>query len=133
MRASHLLTAGLVLMVSSMHLQTQAAASVQLQCELFTSGETTLLVTDPTEDMYGVVPLDLERFRFKALAFGDQAQLQYIKLQVYYRSGPQAIMLHQIKLLPPFQLNQVLAGYNRVYSPDLGHELAYQCSLRDRP
>ena len=99
MRASHLLTAVLVLLASMMHLPTQAAARVQLQCELFTSGETTLLETEPTEDMYGVVPLDLERFRFKALAFGDQAQLLYIKLQVYYRSGPQAIMLHQIKLI----------------------------------
>ena len=131
MWASHLPAAVLVLLVSMMHLNVGAAAQIQLHCELFTSGETTLLVTEPTQDIYGVVPLDLERFRFKALAFGNHQQLQYVKLEVYYRSGPQAIMLHQIKLLPPFQLHQTLGGSNRVYSPDLGHELSYQCSLSE--
>jgi hypothetical protein len=105
------------------------AAHHSLHCDLFAGGETFTLDVQPSKDIYNVIPLDLARFRFKALAFGDHDNLHYIKLQVYYRSGPEAILLHQVKYFPPFTDKVSLSGTNYVYSPDLGHELVYQCGL----
>ena len=105
------------------------AGSITLKCDLFAGGESFTLQVQPSTDIYNATPLDLTRFRFKALAFGNNEQLQYVKLQAYYRSGPEAILLHQVKLFPPFTHNVPLGGTHYVYSPDLGHELVYQCGL----
>ena len=105
------------------------AAHNRLHCNLFAGGETFTLDVQPGTDIYNATPLDLARFRFKALAVGDHDNLQYIKLQVYYRSGPEAILLHQVKYFPPFTDKVSLSGTHSVYSPDLGRELVYQCGL----
>jgi len=108
---------------------TVLAEPVTLQCELFAGGQTYRVVAEPTTSLYHVTPLDLERFRFKALVFGDNEQWQYIKVQVYYRTGPEAILLHQVKYVPPIGHSTPLGGTHYVYSPDLGHELVYHCNL----
>ncbi len=104
-----------------------------LHCQLFSGGTDHLLVFTPTLHPYTVKPIDLERFRFKAIMSQGRDQLDHIKITVSYRSGPQALILQQATYLPPFVSHQSLTGRQQLYSPDLGRELSYECTVADVP
>lgn len=103
----------------------------RLQCQLFAGGEDYPFVFAPSADPYLVKPIDLERFRFKAIVSLGGEQIQYIKITVSYRSSGQALILQQATYLPPFPQGQSLTGRQQIYSPDLGRELSYDCTVVD--
>ncbi len=104
---------------------------LRLQCQLFAGGEDYQFVFTPTSAPYQAKPIDLERFRFKAIFSQGSDQIEYIKITVSYRSSGQALILQQATYLPPFAKNQSLTGRQQIYSPDLGRELSYDCSVMD--
>lgn len=104
-----------------------------LRCQLFANGTDHVLVFSPTSQPYTVKPVDLERFRFKAIVNHNVVQVDHIKITVSYRSGPQALVLQQATYFPPFTNHQSLTGRQQLYSPDLGRELSYDCSVVDTP
>lgn len=104
---------------------------LRLQCQLFAGGEDHAFVFAPTDHPYTAKPIDLERFRFKAIFSQGSDQIEYIKITVSYRSSGQALILQQATYLPPFAKNQSLTGRQQIYSPDLGRELSYDCSVMD--
>ncbi len=110
-----------------------ATQPVRLQCQLFAGGEDHQLVFLPTVSPYTVKPTDLERFRFKAVVSQSLGHIEHIKITVSYRTAPQALILQQATYLPPFVFNQTLTGRQQLYSPNLGRELTYDCSLRGAP
>ena len=103
----------------------------RLQCQLFAGGEDYKFIFSPTADPYSTKPIDLERFRFKAIVSLGGEQIQYIKITVSYRSSGQALILQQATYLPPFLQSQSLTGRQQIYSPDLGRELSYDCTVVD--
>ena len=106
---------------------------LRLHCQLFASGEDHAFVFAPTAHPYTAKPIDLERFRFKAIVSLGSDQIEHIKITVYYRSAGQALILQQATYLPPFTQSQSLTGRHQLYSPDLGRELSYDCSVMDAP
>jgi hypothetical protein len=105
----------------------------QLLCDIFDSGEDHPFVFSPTDSPYTVKPIDLNRFRFKAVLTAGVLSLDHIKITVSYRSSGQALILQQATYLPPFAKNQSLTGRQQIYSPDLGRELSYDCTVVDSP
>ena len=110
-----------------------ATQKIRLQCQLFAGGEDHQLVFAPTNSPYTVKPIDLEHFRFKAVVSQSLEQIDHIKITVSYRTAQQALILQQATYLPPFVFNQTLTGRQQLYSPHLGRELSYDCSLRGAP
>jgi hypothetical protein len=106
---------------------------LRLQCQLFAGGEDHAFVFAPTAHPYTAKPIDLERFRFKAIVSLGSDQIEYIKITVSYRSSGQALILQQATYLPPFPQSQSLTGRQQLYSPNLGRELSYDCNLVDVP
>jgi hypothetical protein len=106
---------------------------LRLQCQLFAGGEDYAFVFVPTAQPYIAKPIDLERFRFKAIVSQGSDQIEHIKITVSYRSSGQALILQQATYLPPFAKNQSLTGRQQLYSPDLGRELSYDCTVMDAP
>ena len=106
---------------------------LRLQCQLFAGGEDHAFVFAPTAHPYTAKPIDLERFRFKAIVSQGSNQIEHIKITVSYRSSGQALILQQATYLPPFAKNQSLTGRQQLYSPDLGRELSYDCTVMDSP
>jgi hypothetical protein len=106
---------------------------LRLQCQLFAGGEDHVFVFIPTAHPYTAKPIDLERFRFKAIVSLGSDQIEYIKITVSYRSSGQALILQQATFLPPFPQSQSLTGRHQLYSPDLGRELSYDCTVMDAP
>ena len=106
---------------------------LRLQCQLFAGGEDYAFVFIPTVQPYIAKPIDLERFRFKAIVSQGSDQIEHIKITVSYRSSGQALILQQATYLPPFAKNQSLTGRQQLYSPDLGRELSYDCTVMDAP
>ena len=104
---------------------------LRLQCQLFAGGEDYAFVFVPTAQPYIAKPIDLERFRFKAIVSQGSDQIEHIKITVSYRSSGQALILQQATYLPPFAKNQSLTGRQQLYSPDLGRELSYDCIVMD--
>jgi hypothetical protein len=104
---------------------------LRLQCQLFAGGEDYAFVFVPTAQPYTAKPIDLERFRFKGVISLIGDQIDYIKITVSYRSSGQALILQQATYLPPFAKNQSLTGRQQLYSPDLGRELSYDCTVMD--
>ena len=102
-----------------------------LQCQLFAGGEDYAFVFVPTAQPYTAKPIDLERFRFKAIVSQGGGQIEHIKITVSYRSSGQALILQQATYFPPFAKNQSLTGRQQLYSPDLGRELSYDCIVMD--
>ena len=109
------------------------ASNQRLQCQLFAGGEDYAFVFVPTAQPYTAKPIDLERFRFKAIVSQGSDQIDHIKITVSYRSSGQALILQQATYLPPFAKNQSLTGRQQLYSPDLGRELSYDCTVMDAP
>jgi len=106
---------------------------LRLQCQLFAGGEDHAFVFAPTAHPYTAKPIDLERFRFKAIVSLGGDQIEHIKITVSYRSSGQALILQQATYFPPFAKNQSLTGRQQLYSPDLGRELSYDCTVMDAP
>ena len=106
---------------------------LRLQCQLFAGGEDHAFVFVPTAHPYIAKPIDLERFRFKAIVSLGSDQIEYIKITVSYLSSGQALILQQATYLPPFSQSQSLTGRQQLYSPNLGRELSYDCNLVDVP
>ena len=106
---------------------------LRLQCQLFAGGEDHAFVFAPTAHPYTAKPIDLERFRFKGVVSLRGHQIDHIKITVSYRSSGQALILQQATYLPPFAKNQSLTGRQQIYSPDLGRELSYDCTVVDSP
>jgi len=110
-----------------------ASQPLRLQCQLFAGGEDYQFVFFPTAHPYTAKPIDLERFRFKAVVSQGSNQIESIKITVSYRSSDQALILQQATYLPPFPQSQSLTGRQQLYSPDLGRELSYDCTVMDAP
>ncbi|NBS77235.1 MAG: hypothetical protein EBQ68_04980 [Betaproteobacteria bacterium] len=106
---------------------------LRLHCQLFAGGEDHAFVFAPTTHPYTAKPIDLERFRFKAILSLGGDHIEHIKITVSYRSAGQALILQQATYLPPFTQSQSLTGRHQIYSPDLGRELSYECSVMDAP
>jgi len=106
---------------------------LRLHCQLFAGGEDHAFVFAPTAHPYTAKPIDLERFRFKAIVSLGGDQIEHIKITVSYRSSGQALILQQSTYLPPFAKNQSLTGRQQLYSPNLGRELSYDCTVMDAP
>jgi hypothetical protein len=102
---------------------------LRLQCQLFAGGEDHAFVFVPTATPLTAKPIDLERFRFKAIVSLGSDQIAYIKITASYLSSGQALILQQATYLPPFVKSQSLTGRQQLYSPDLGRELRYECKL----
>lgn len=122
------IAAGLFVSVSASFASNQQH---RLQCQLFAGGEDHSFVFVPTSAPLSAKPIDLERFRFKAVVSLGEGQIEYIKITVSYRSSGQALILQQATYLPPFPQNQSLTGRQQLYSPDLGRELSYDCTVVD--
>ncbi len=105
------------------------AQAQQLRCDIFEGGEDHSLVFIPTDSPYTVNPIDLNRFRFKAVLSLGASSLDHIKIFVSYRTAQEALILQQASYLPPFPVGQSLTGRQQLYSPDLGRELRYECKL----
>ena len=106
---------------------------LRLQCQLFAGGEDHAFVFVSTDAPLTAKPIDLKRFRFKAIVSQGSGQIDYIKITVSYRSSGQALILQQATYLPPFPQSQSLTGRHQLYSPDLGRELSYDCTVMDAP
>lgn len=106
---------------------------LRLQCQLFAGGEDYAFFFVPTSQPYTAKPIDLERFRFKAIVSQGSDQIEHIKITASYRSSGQALILQQATYFPPFAKNQSLTGRQQLYSPDLGRELSYDCTVMDAP
>lgn len=111
-----------------------AEASPLLRCEVSYAGATHTVEASPAADPYGVAARDIAgRFSFKAVVIGDDQYVDYIKLYAYYQTRRQPVLLHQAKYLPPFTASSspyALTGTHFLYSPDLGRELQYRCTLQ---
>ena len=120
-------------------LQGLAQATPALRCLLEHGGETRSLSFAPTTDPYRVESVDVGgAFRFKAVVYGEQESIAYVKLYTYYQSPRQAVLLHQASYRAP-QAESVasarsLTGDQRLYSARLGMEFLYNCTLvEERP
>jgi hypothetical protein len=113
---------------------TQVWASPQLQCEFELNGHSETHVFKPVTDPYLAESIDIGgRFRFKAVVLASANQVDLINLYVYYQTRRQPMILQHAKfnkptLQPSSQANS-LTGRIAVYSPFLGKELVYDCSL----
>jgi hypothetical protein len=110
------------------------SASPALRCELLQGGDQQTVDVAAVSDPYTVKSVEVNgRFRFKPVFIGSEHAIDYIALNVYYRARRQWVLLHQAKYLPPFNEAAfspgTLTGVNRVYSPVLGRELQYSCTL----
>ena len=86
-----------------------------------------LIYTTPGESLGG-------RFRIKLLAANRLAPADTLHIVVSYWDGQQYSVLQQITYDPGHlnasrQAGGVLTGEQRVYSPDLGRQLRYECRL----
>jgi len=106
---------------------------LRLQCQLFAGGEDHVFFFAPTAQPYTAKPIDLERFRFKAIVSLGTDQIEHIKITVSYRSSGQVLILQQATYFPPFPQSQSLTGRQQLYSPDLGRELSYDCAVVGAP
>ena len=105
----------------------------RLQCKLFVGGEDHQFVFAPTTHPYRARPIDLERFRFKAIVSANAEHIENIKITVSYRTEKQPLILQQATYLPPFVSHQSLTGRQQLYSPNLGRELIYDCTILTAP
>jgi hypothetical protein len=105
----------------------------RLQCKIFAGGEDHQFVFKPTLHPYTAKPIDLERFRFKAILSANAEHIENIKITVSYRTDKQPLILQQATYLPPFVSHQSLTGRQQLYSPNLGRELIYECTMLTAP
>ncbi|MFO1206233.1 MAG: hypothetical protein U1E63_10980 [Burkholderiales bacterium] len=106
----------------------------RLRCHVEYADNSQVLEFAPVADPYRVKAVDIgERFRFKAVVVGDERHVDYIKLYTYYRNERQAVLLHEAEYQAPEVARSTapaaLTGTQRLYSPLLGRELSYGCTL----
>ncbi len=112
-----------------------AQAAPLLRCTLERAGQTYVVQAHPVANPYTVAPVALgESFRFKAVMVGSASQIHYIKLYTYASQAEQFVLLHQVSYTAPRPSAEAagphaLTGLHRVYSPKLGRELIYGCTL----
>jgi len=123
--------------VSGLLLSFGARAAPQLQCTFDVNSETHHRVFALASDPYAVegVPIG-NRFRFKAIVLGEGARVDSVNLYVYYNTRRQPMLMqHTQYLQPPVASGAftpgALTGKVAVYSPLLGKELMYGCSLQE--
>jgi hypothetical protein len=123
-----LFVAGLCLVAS------QVWAGPQLQCEFELNGHSEMHVFMPVADPYLAQSIDIGgRFRFKAVMLASHNQVDSVNLYVSYQTRRQPMILQHAKFIKPAVTKTLeansLTGRIAVYSPFLGKELVYGCSL----
>jgi len=113
---------------------TSALAEARLRCQITLGGQTQVREFAMTSDPYRVPALDLNRhFRFKAVVIGDASRLEYVKIYTYYQTPRQPVLLHlahyPVPRVPAGNAPDALTGTHTLYSPNLGRELQYGCTL----
>jgi hypothetical protein len=113
---------------------TQVWASPQLQCDFELNGSSETHVFKPVADPYLVESIDIGgRFRFKAVVLASSNEVDLVNLYVSYQTRRQPMILQHSKFIKPSMLKNSeansLTGRVALYSPFLGKELVYGCSL----
>lgn len=125
---------GLIGLLAVCAFPAMALAAPSLRCTLDQGGTTQTVESAPVTDPYRVESTDINgRFRFKAVAVGDEQQVRYVKLYSYYRANGRWILLHEAKYeMPAIQTggaSDSLTGRHFLYSPGRERELQYGCAL----
>lgn len=115
-------------------LATQVWASPQLQCDFELNGNSETYVFKPVADPYLADSIDIGgRFRFKAVVLTFSNEVELVNLYVSYQTRRQPMILQHSKFIKPSVLKNAesnsLTGRVALYSPFLGKELVYGCSL----
>lgn len=113
---------------------TQVWAGTQLQCQFELNGYNETHVFKSVTDPYLAESMDIGgRFRFKAVVLDSPSQVESVDLYVSYQTRRQPMILQHVKFIKPTvqKISQAnsLTGRIAVYSPFLGKELVYGCSL----
>lgn len=109
-------------------------AEPRLRCQITQSGQTQVRDFAPTTNPYEATAIDLNgSFRFKAVVVGSAQRLDYVKIYTYYQTRRQPVLLQAVKYLSPALPSgaaaDALTGTHFLYSPRLGRELQYGCTL----
>lgn len=117
--------------------QLGAYANPVLKCQMLQGDSTLVSEAVPTRDPYTYVPVDIRnRFRINAIVFGDNQQVEYVKIYAYYYRRGQPFMAHMAHYPSPAvqsgEDQPSLTGLQRVYAPPYGFELQYRCVLFER-
>lgn len=111
-------------------------AAPELRCHFEVNAERFEHRFTPVSDPYTVSSVNLaDRFRFKAVVLGNEAQVDLINLYVSYQTERQPMVLQHVKFVAPVAQAQpapdALTGRVALYSPFLGKELQYSCALHE--
>jgi len=106
-------------------------AQARLDCDVVYAGASHPVQASPVTQPYEVAAVDIAgRFLFKAVVVGEGRRVDRVALYVYESSGPQPMLVQQVKYLPPFvRRPDSLTGEQRLYAGHLQRELAYRCTL----
>ena len=113
----------------------QAAATVELRCDVTYAGTSHLVVARPVQDPYVQPTVDIaERFLFKPVMVGAGQEVDRINLYVYQVTRSTPVLVQQAKYLPPFAWPAdgspwPLTGRQHLYAGPLERELIYSCAL----
>jgi hypothetical protein len=112
----------------------QVWASPQLQCNFELNGNNETHVFKTVADPYLAESIDVGgRFRFKAVVLASSNEVDLVNLYVSYQTRRQPMILQHSKFIKPTLLKNSeansLTGRVALYSPFLGKELVYGCSL----
>lgn len=124
----------LITLAAGVMLSMPVMAEIRLRCQITVGGETQGHEFAMTFDPYVVPAIDLNRhFRFKAVVIGHGQQIDYVKIYAYYRTGRQPVLVHRahypMPVVPRSRAPDALTGTHTLYSPHLGRELQYGCTL----
>jgi hypothetical protein len=113
-----------------------ANAAPELRCHFEVNAERFEHSFTPVADPYTVGSVNLaDRFRFKAVVFGNDTRVDLINLYVSYQTQRQPMLLQHVKFVAPVAQVQptpdALTGRVALYSPFLGKELQYGCALHE--
>ncbi|MEI6717434.1 MAG: hypothetical protein WCL41_03215 [Betaproteobacteria bacterium] len=117
-------------------LAANAWAEPHLQCQFELNGHSESHTFKPVSDPYLAQSIDIGgRFRFKAVLMTTGNQVDLVNLYVSYQTRRQPIILQHSKFTAPavhgFSQANALTGRVALYSPFLGKELVYGCSLHE--
>jgi len=105
----------------------------QLTCQVTYAGATQTVVAQPVADPYSVPSVDIGgRFAFKPVLVGTPQTIERIAIYSYMDTPTQAILVHQVKYLPPFPKSKTawpITGQHHVYAGPLERELIFSCQL----
>ena len=117
-------------------LAANAWAEPHLKCQFELNGHSESHTFKPVSDPYLAQSIDIGgRFRFKAVLMTTGNQVDLVNLYVSYQTRRQPIILQHSKFTAPavhgFSQANALTGRVALYSPFLGKELVYGCSLQE--